>query len=103
MGLENFPEPVHHFLFMVDERMRVTVESYGGVFVPEQFGKRFHVHSALDRAGRERMPKRVEAPPLDPEVALQNFKTALVRSYGNGLALIRFDYERGFACFFCAL
>ena len=40
-------ESVHHFLLMLHKRMNISVKRYGRVFMTENFGECFYIHSAL--------------------------------------------------------
>ena len=65
--LQKFAEAIHHRALVFGERMRVTVERYHGVFVPENFRKRFYVHSAFQRARGEGVPQRMYSPARQAE------------------------------------
>lgn len=57
---EKLTEAVHHIPFMFRKRMNITVERNRRVFMPEDFGQRFHIHAAFQRAGGKRMPQRMK-------------------------------------------
>ena len=45
--LKELTEFVHHFLLVLHKRMNISVKRYGRVFMTENFGECFHIHSAL--------------------------------------------------------
>ena len=45
--LKELTELVHHFLLMLHKRMNISVKRYGRVFMTENFGKSFYIHSTL--------------------------------------------------------
>lgn len=45
--LKELTEFVHHFLLVLHKRMNISVKRYGRVLMTENFGERFHIHSAL--------------------------------------------------------
>ena len=45
--LKELTESVHHFLLMLHKRMNISVKRYGRVFMTENFGECFYIHSAL--------------------------------------------------------
>ena len=45
--LKELTEFVHHFLLMLHKRMNISVKGYGRVFMTENFGECFYIHSAL--------------------------------------------------------
>ena len=55
--LQQLSEPVHHIGFMLHKRVCVAVERDSRVFMPENLGERFYVHTAFEGAGGERVPQ----------------------------------------------
>ena len=45
--LKKLTEFVHHFLLVLHKRMNVSVKSYRRIFMTEDFGKCFNIHSTL--------------------------------------------------------
>ena len=60
-SLQELSKPVHHISLMLHQRMGVAIERNGRVFMPEDLGKRFYIHAALNGSGGERMPQGMKA------------------------------------------
>ena len=64
-SLQKFPKTIHHHVLMIHEAMNITIERDGWIFMTENLRQRFHVHTAFEGAGGERMPQRMKAPVRD--------------------------------------
>ena len=58
---QELSEAVHHVGFMLHQGVSIAVECDGRVLVAEDLGKCFHVHTAFEGAGGERMPQGMES------------------------------------------
>ena len=72
---------------MFHKRVGIPIQRYRGVFMPQYLRQCFHVHSALQSACSERMPKWMEAFTLDMQTLLQKFKGSLIRSHRRRFTL----------------
>ncbi len=68
---------------MFEQAVGVAAERNGGIFVPQDFGKRFNVHAALDCPCCEGVPQGVKAFVRDLQLFEQEFERPLIRAYGN--------------------
>ena len=71
---------------MLHKRVGIAVERDGWVFMSENFGKRFYVHTAFDGAGSKRMPQGMKSFVRNIQSFQEQFKTSLVGADGNRLS-----------------
>ena len=58
---EDFAQLIHHTALVFHERMNIPVESDGRILVSEDFGQRFHIHTALDSASSKGVSECMKA------------------------------------------
>ena len=83
---------------MLHKGMGIAVEGDCRVFVPENLGERFYVHTAFEGAGGKCVPQRVKAFVRNIQSFQEQFKTSLVGADGHRLSVRRY-HERRIALF----
>ena len=86
-SLQELSKPVHHISLMLHQRMGVTIERDGRVFMPEDLGKRFYIYTALNGSGGERMPQGMKTLVRYLQFFEEQLKTSLIGADGNGLSV----------------
>ena len=79
---------------MLHKGVGVTVQSDGRILVPEDLGKRFHVHATFEGTSGERMPQGMKSLMRYLHLFQKQFKTSLVRADRNGLSVCRYHEMR---------
>lgn len=69
--LQKPAETVYHHLLVLHHAVRVTIERDGGIFVPQNFGKRPDVYSALKRTSGKSVPQSMKTAMRDVELFLK--------------------------------
>lgn len=87
--LQQFSKAVHHCGFVFQKRMCVAIECNNRVFMSENFGQSFDIHSTLQSTSCKCMAKRVKTPMPNIEFFEQKFKTTLIRAHADGIAVLR--------------
>ena len=86
MPVKQSAHPVHHFRFVLCQRVCVTRQGYSDILVSENFGKRFHIHSALYCARGKGVTERMKAAMRNFKFFQQSFKRLLIRAHLRSLA-----------------
>ena len=58
--LQHPREPLHHFNFVIEHTVGVSIERDRSVLMPHNIGDCFYIHSALDGASGKRMAQGVK-------------------------------------------
>ena len=82
---QQFPEAVHHVVFVRHEAVDVTVQRDRWVLVSQQLRQGFDIHSALQRTGGKGMPQGMEATVRQVLLFQQERKARLIGAHGNYL------------------
>ena len=85
--LQKLFELVHHVGFMLHQGVSVAVQSDRRIFVPENLGQCFHVHSTFEGAGSKRMPQGVKSFVRYTQFYKEQFESTLIGTDENGLAV----------------
>ena len=83
-----FSYPIHELPFVFHKRMNVPLECNRGVFVSENFGQGFHIHTTLNRASRTGMSERMKAVMGYFLFFQEQFEAALIGTNRNGFTAV---------------
>ena len=72
---------------MLHKGVGITVQSDCRVFVTEYLGKCFHVHTAFEGTGGERMPQGMKSFVRYLQLFQKQFKASLIGANGTGLSV----------------
>lgn len=80
--------PVHHFFFMLHERMDISIQRNGRRLMPKDFGKRLCIHPAFYGTGSKGMAQGMEFPFRDPKLFQKQLKAPLIGADRNRSARV---------------
>ena len=86
--LEQFSQAIHKLSLVFHKGMNIPLECDSGVFVSEDFGQRFHVHAALNRASSKSMSECMKSVMGNLLFLKEQFKAALIGANRNDLTAV---------------
>ena len=86
--LKQFSQAIHELSLVFHKGMDVPFECDRGILVSEDFGQRFHVHTALNSASSKGVSECMKAVMGNLLLFKEQFKTALIGANRNDLTAV---------------
>ena len=86
--LKQFSQAIHKLSLVFHKGMNVPFECNRGILVPENFGQRFHVHTALNSTSSKSMSECMKTVMGNLLFLKEQFKATLIGANRNNLTAV---------------